>query len=117
MTAAKLCVVLLLSLCSLTACGEKKDVRSGVVYIPQEVKFSSPLDHTDSACISGETVYLLGTIRDLDTFTDTLTLVRIPLEGGKAEELPGFLPTQFEDGGEYSSISGYLRLGQDGTHC
>ena len=115
MTAAKLCVVLLLSLCSLTACGEKKDVRSGVVYIPQEVKFSSPLDHTDSACISGETVYLLGTIRDLDTFTDTLTLVRIPLEGGKAEELPGFLPTQFEDGGEYSSISGYLRLGQDGT--
>ena len=60
MTAAKLCVVLLLSLCSLTACGEKKDVRSGVVYIPQEVTFSSPLDHTDSACISGATVSARG---------------------------------------------------------
>ena len=115
----RVCMTALLTtflLLSLAACGQNSKIDShGIVYVPEEVKFSSPLTWTESACISGEAVYLLGAVRDSKTYEETLTLVRVPLEGGKTEALPGFHPARLEGATEYESTGGYLRPGADGT--
>ena len=90
------------------ACGQNDRIDSGaLVYVPEEVKFSSPLTWTESACVSGEVVYLLGAVCDSKTYEETLTLVRVPLEGGKAEVLPGFHPARLEGAAEYEPTGGY----------
>ena len=101
----RVCMIVVLTiflLLSLVACGQNDRIDSGaLVYVPEEVKFSSPLTWTESACISGEAVYLLGAVRDSKTYEETLTLVRVPLEGGKTEALPGFHPARLEGATEY----------------
>ena len=115
----RVCMIVVLTiflLLSLVACGQNDRIDSGaLVYVPEEVKFSSPLTWTESACISGEAVYLLGAVRDSKTYEETLTLVRVPLEGGKTEALPGFHPARLEGAAEYEPTGGYLRPGADGT--
>ena len=106
----RMCMTALLTtflLLSLAACGQNSKIDShGIVYVPEEVKFSSPLTWTESACISGEAVYLLGAVRDSKTYEETLTLVRVPLEGGKTEALPGFHPARLEGAAEYEPTGG-----------
>jgi hypothetical protein len=115
----RVCMIVVLTiflLLSLVACGQNDRIDSGaLVYVPEEVKFSSPLTWTESACVSGEVVYLLGAVCDSKTYEETLTLVRVPLEGGKAEVLPGFHPARLEGAAEYEPTGGYLRPGADGT--
>ena len=102
----------------LTACGGKKEAEgpSGIVYVPQAVPFSSSLDQPESACVSGDGLCLLGAVfKDGPSGDRDLSLVRVPLEGGKAEALPNFCPVRLETDKEYESTGGYLRPGADGT--
>ena len=103
----------------LTACGRADEAPgpAASVYVPQTVSFSSPLTRTESACVSGEAAYLFGAVRDSRTYEETLTLVRVPLEGGKGEALSAFQPFQpeLDEESEYDSIGGAIRPGKDGT--
>lgn len=117
----RVCMIVVLTiflLLSLVACGQNDRIDSGtIVYVPEEVKFSSPLTRTESACASGEAVYLLGAVRDSRTYEETVTLVRVPLEGGKGDALSAFQPFQpeLDEEIEYDSIGGTIRPGKDGT--
>ena len=76
----RVCMIVVLTiflLLSLVACGQNDRIDSGaLVYVPEEVKFSSPLTWTESACVSGEVVYLLGAVCDSKTYEETLTARR-----------------------------------------
>lgn len=110
--------LLMINLLTLAACGGQGEqaYSDGVVYVPETIRFTSPLDATESACISGGLAYLAGTIYGDDTGTEQkFSLVRMPLEGGKAEVLPAFSPARLEIDAEYESIGGHLRPGANGT--
>ncbi len=111
---------------SLTACGGAQEAAgtNAMVYVSQSVPFTSPLDDLETVCISGDSLYLLGVIRDSasgyganNSDNKLFSLVRVPLDGGKAETLDKFQPAQVPLEGEtrQSSTSGYLRPGADGT--
>ena len=115
---------------SLTACGGAQEAAgtNAMVYVSQSVPFTSPLDDLETVCISGDSLYLLGVIRDSASgygannsdnklFSLVQLMVRVPLDGGKAETLDKFQPAQVPLEGEtrQSSTSGYLRPGADGT--
>lgn len=111
---------------SLTACGGAQEEVgvNGMVYVSQSVSFTSPLDNLENVCISGDSLYLLGVIRDGASgsgaycVADKLfSLVCVPLDNGKAETLDTFYPAQvtLEGDTNQSSTSGCLRPGADGT--
>ena len=111
---------------SLTACGGAQEAAgtNAMVYVSQSVPFTSPLDDLETVCISGDSLYLLGVIRDSasgyganNSDNKLFSLVRVPLDGGKAETLDKFQPAQVSLEGEtrQSSTSSCLRPGADGT--
>ena len=90
MKRTSLAVLLLAVLLALTACGgEEKPRAEGVVYAPERVDFQTGLSTIESGCVSGEFVYLAGIVRgERDgQYTEDYRLYRVPLSGGRGEEL------------------------------
>ena len=105
-------------LLALTACGgEEKPRAEGVVYAPERVDFQTSLSTIESGCVSGEFVYLAGIVRGErgGQYTEDYRLCRVPLSGGRAEELSAYRPGLLPEGvsGEMSGI--FLRPGADGS--
>jgi len=93
----------------LTACGEKED-DGGIIYVPEHVAFTTTLENVSDSCAVGETIYLLGQTGDGGRSSH---LLRLPVQGGEAEELPDYesaLPA-----GDGFVLGGTLRAGADGT--
>ena len=92
-------VLLLLLLLCLTACGKgteaekEPDRYGGIRYIPAFQSVDADLDEIRGGCIMGDYVYLAGSVTiNEDYFDKEARLLRIPLEGGEAEMLPGCEP-------------------------
>ncbi len=118
MKRTSLAVLLLAVLLALTACGgEEKPRAEGVVYAPERVDFQTGLSTIESGCVSGEFVYLAGIVRgERDgQYTEDYRLYRVPLSGGRGEELSAYRPGLLPEGvsGEMSGI--FLRPGADGS--
>lgn len=115
-------IALLLALLVLSACGGKgTSTPEGVIYVPEEVAISAPFSFVSSGCVSGDTIYLLGNLaqapeeRDPGQLYGPWGLVALPLEGGPAQQLAAFQPTQFQEPTEGHVNSAHLRPGKDGT--
>ena len=106
--------LLLALLLGLTACGEDRAEKT--VYLPEEAAFTTGLDWVRDACLSGDFLYLLGTVRERVGQAGSRgrwTLYRVPIEGGAGEELPFESP--FSGGNADDCYSPSLRSGRDGS--
>ena len=82
-------------LLGLTACGmeemeEEPDRYGGIRYIPVFRELDMELDSIRSGCVVGDYVYLTGSVTtNQDYYDREARLLRVPLEGGEIERLPG----------------------------
>ncbi|MBD5149908.1 MAG: extracellular solute-binding protein [Oscillibacter sp.] len=108
-----LAVVLLLGL---SACGQKEETGQELVYLPEDIAFTTALNRVSSACISGDSLYLLGAAREPmgeAGHRDRWALFRVPLEGGAGEEIPFEAP--FPKGNDDEMYHASIRAGADGA--
>lgn len=103
----------------LTACGRKQEsenIDTGTVYAAEEIEYQSDMHWIDSACVLGDAVYLFGRLGYGDrSRTPGNTVLRVGLEGGGAEDLPGFQPVFVEKEVSNFTNSGRLHACPDGT--
>ncbi len=88
----------------------EKVLNDSVVYVPENIAYTTDLDNIYSSCVVGDTMYLIGTGSDL---TIPPKLLRLPLTGGEAEALPEYQPAL--KGGNIVFLAPCLRAGTDGT--
>lgn len=103
----------LTALMLLSACGgREEDALTGqVVYVPENVAFTSELQTVSDGCVMKGAVYLLG--RTGDTRNNNYQLIRLSPEGGEAEALPDY--QSGTDNIDSFFLFGTLRAGPDGT--
>lgn len=144
-TVEKRLTALLLAAClllGLAACGNKggtdndSQTISGTVYVPTFSDIISDAEYINQGCAGENYFYFLGQVKgeeheETSTWFDETTgeeqsetytyydyrtgLFRVPLEGGTAEELPGYTPAQLPEGAEGSVDIRSLRSDKDGT--
>ena len=108
--------LLTLALLALAACGERDGTGRELRYLPEDVSFTTELNRVESACISGDSLYLLGAVREPvgeGGHRDCWSLFRVPSEGGAGERVP-FAPA-FPKGNDDDLYRASLRAGADGT--
>ena len=109
-------VLLALVLLGLTACGRKMETGRELIYLPEDTAIATGLDRVRGVCISGDSLYLLGSVRE-DVgeagHRDRWALFRVPLEGGAGEEIP--FETPFPQGDDDDMYRASIRAGADGT--
>ena len=66
--------LLTLALLALAACGERDGTGRELRYLPEDVSFTTELNRAESACISGDSLYLLGAVREPVAREDTGTV-------------------------------------------
>ena len=122
MKRTSLAVLLLAVLLALTACGKKEDAAlERIVYVPEKLPVSAPLQHISSGCISGDTIFLLGNLQqdpedaDPSLLYGPWGLLELSPEGGRAQQLEAFQSAQFPEPAEAETISAHIRPGGDGT--
>lgn len=91
-----LAMLLAVLLLGLAACGKEAeeekepDRYGGIRYIPTFQTLDIDVDELRGGCVMGDYVYLAGSVITNEDYNDrTARLLRVPLEGGEAEELPG----------------------------
>ena len=144
-TVEKRLTALLLAAClllGLAACGNKggtdndSQTISGTVYVPTFSDIISDAEYINQGCAGENYFYFLGQVKgeeheETSTWFDETTgeeqsetytyydyrtgLFRVPLEGGTAEELPGYTPAQLPEGAEGQTDIRSLRSDKDGT--
>lgn len=144
-TVEKRLTALLLAVClllGLAACGNKEgkgsdsQTISGTVYVPTFSDIVSDAEYINQGCAGEKYFYFLGQVKgeeheETNTWFDDTTgeeqhetytyydyrtgLFRVPLEGGTAEELPGYTPAQLPEGADGSVDIRSLRSDKDGT--
>ncbi|MBD5162108.1 MAG: extracellular solute-binding protein [Oscillibacter sp.] len=101
-TGGKQALTLLLAaalLLGLAACGKEAeeekepDRYGGVRYVPEFHTLDTDVEEFQSGCVMGDYVYLAGSAVTNEDYNDRESrLLRIPLEGGEVEPLPGCEP-------------------------
>lgn len=88
-----------LLLLNLTACGQEQEAEEeperygGIRYIPEFHALDTDVEEFQSGCVMGDYVYLVGSAVTNEDYHDTESrLLRVPLEGGEIEFLPGCEP-------------------------
>lgn len=110
------------ALLALTACMEKAAVEAGpdryggIRYIPAFQTLDTKGDEFRSGCVVGNYLYLTGSTITNEAYQDrTVRLIRVPLEGGEIEELPGCLPPSGDRNVIASTEGTAIAAGEDGT--
>jgi len=115
----KQCILLVLTLflSGLCACKAAEDTdRSGIVYVPKKINFTSDSAYLDGGCVIGENLYLLSHNEELSGDFGVMgqySISRLPLDGGVAEEIASSQP--FSEDSDLLSAS--IRAGTNRTIC
>ncbi len=106
----------------LTACGAKEkeeaepDRYGGIRYLPVFRELDMDLDEIRSGCVMGDYVYLTGSvITDEDYYDREARLLRVPLEVGEIESLPGCVTSSKDRNVIYSTEGLAVAAGEEDT--
>lgn len=111
----------LLLLPGLTACGGREaekgpDRYGGIRYIPAFRELDGEIESIRSGCVMGECVYLTGSVTTNEDYRDLeARLLRIPLDGGEIEALPGCEPPSGDRNIILSTEGLAVAAGEEGT--
>ncbi len=114
----------LLAVCllpGLTACGKEEaekepDRYGGIRYLPVFRELEADLDEIRSGCVTGDYVYLTGSVTTSEDYYDReARLLRIPLDGGEIVSLPGCGAASDDRNVIYSSEGIAVAAGEEDT--